>query len=285
MFLVLRSVEPLQEMGFGFLTEFRWSPDFVDENGNRVFGIGALMYWTVVLALVALVIAVPVAVGTAVFVTEYAPRRLRRWLTTLIDLLAAVPSLIFGLWGLYYLMPRMEGMSRWLSDWLGFIPLFSTDTPLVGKNSPFVTGVVLALMILPIICSVSREVMSQVPRMNCEAALALGGTRWGMVRDVVLPHGRSGIVGASMLGLGRALGETIAVALIISPAFSIHPRILEPGGNSIAANIALTFHEAGDFGRSALIASGLALFVVTLLVNMGARWVVNRAGSAKGLDL
>ncbi len=284
LFLLLQSIEPLREMGWRFLTEFDWAPDFVNEDGRRIFGIGALLFGTVLSSVIALVLAVPVAVATAVFVNEYAPRRLRMALTTLIDLLAAVPSLIFGLWGLYYLQPRLEGTTRFIADYFGWIPIFEVRTPLVG-NSPFMAGVVLALMIVPIVASVSREVMSQVPRMNCEAALALGGTRWGMVRHVVLPHGRSGIIGASMLGLGRALGETIAVALILSPLFDITPRILEPGGNSIAANIALAFNESGEFGRKALIASGFALFLVTLLVNMAARSVVNRAVSARGLDL
>lgn len=278
-FLLFKAWPALHEAGWHFLTRFEWQPDAIP----AVFGIGALLYGTVVIALVALAVALPVAVGTAIFINEYAPARVARILTPMVDLLAAVPSLVYGMWGLYWLRPRLDGTSRWLTDHLGFIPIFHTSRPVFG-SSMFVCGIVVALMVIPIITSVSREVMSQVPKASCEGALALGGSRWGMIRRVVLPFGRSGIIGASMLGLGRALGETIAIALILSFDFRITTRILEPGGGSIAGLIANFFPEAGEQGRNALIAAGLVLFILTLLVNMFARIVVNRTGTARDHD-
>jgi phosphate transport system permease protein len=177
----------------------------------------------------------------------------------------------------------MNGASRWLTDHLGFIPIFKTSRPVFG-SSMFVAGLVVAVMIAPIIAAVAREVFAQVPRVTCEGALALGGTRWGMIRKVILPFGRSGVIGASMLGLGRALGETIAVVLILSINFKVTSHVLEPGGGSVAALIANFFPEAADGGRSALIAAGLALFVLTLLVNMAARLVVNRSHALRSVD-
>ncbi|MGH9180619.1 MAG: phosphate ABC transporter permease subunit PstC, partial [Acidimicrobiales bacterium] len=238
----------------------------------------------VITAGIAFVLAVPVAVGTALFINDYAPPRLRGILVSLVDLLAAVPSLIYGLWGLYFLQPRLNGTTRWLADHLGFLPIFASNRTPIGA-SPVVAGVVLAIMIVPIVTSVSREVLRQTPVGLREAALALGGTRWGMIRQVVLPFGRSGVVGASMLGLGRALGETIAVALILGFTFDIGLHVLEPGGSSIAGLIAVKFGEAGELERSALVAAGLVLFVLTLLVNMGARVVVGRTRPLRGMAL
>jgi len=278
LFLFMEAWPALHQAGWSFLVRFQWFPDLTPP----VFGVAALLVGTLVIALVALAIALPVAVGSALYVNEYAPRWLARPLVTMIDLLAAIPSLIYGMWGLYWLSPRLNGTSRWLTDHLGFIPIFHTSRRVFG-SSMFVCGIVVALMILPIIASVTREVFAQVPRTTCEGALALGGTRWGMVRRVILPFGRSGMVGAAMLGLGRALGETIAVALILSINFQITPHILEPGGGSVAAHIANQFPEAGLAGRKALVAAGLVLFVVTLIVNMVARVVVNRSRSSRGL--
>ncbi len=272
LFLCVEAWPALRVAGWDFLTTFEWQPD----STPAIFGIASVAYGTLVIALIALALSLPVAVGSALFVNEYAPRRLGRPLTALLDLLAAIPSLIYGMWGLYYLQPHLEGTSRWLTDHLGFIPFFSTDRRVFG-SSMFVAGIVVALMILPVIASVTREVLSQCPRANCEAALALGGSRWGMIRDVILPFGRSGIVGAAMLGLGRALGETIAIALILSFNYQITAEILSPGGGSVAGLIANNFGEAGETQRHALVAAGLALFVITLLVNTAARVVVNRA--------
>jgi len=271
LFLLLEAEPALKVSGFKFLTTFEWNPDGTPAH----FGIAALIYGTVVIAVIALVVALPIAVGSALFVNEYAPARLGRPLVALLDLLAAVPSLIYGMWGLYYLQPHLQGPSRWLTDHLGFIPIFHTSRPVFG-SSMFIAGIVVGLMVLPIIASVTREVLSQAPRGVCEAALALGGSRWGMIRSVILPFGRSGIVGAAMLGLGRALGETIAIALILAFNFKITAQILAPGGGSVAGLIANNFGEAGDAQRHALVAAGLALFVITLIVNTVARIIVNR---------
>jgi phosphate transport system permease protein len=276
LFLCLEAWPALEVSGVKFLTTFEWMPDDTPAH----FGIAALVYGTTLIAVIALIVALPVAVGSALFVNEYAPPRLARPLVALLDLLAAVPSLIYGLWGLYYLQPRMMGTSRWLTDHLGFIPFFHTTRPVFG-SSMFVAGIVVGLMILPIIASVTREVLSQAPRGVCEAALALGGGRWGMIRSVILPFGRSGIVGGAMLGLGRALGETIAIALILAFNGIATTEILAPGGGSVAGIIANNFPEAGELQRHALIAAGLALFVITLIVNVVARTIVNRTSKGK----
>jgi phosphate transport system permease protein len=276
LFLIIQALPAFRQAGFSFFTTNDWRPD----DDPSTFGIASMLWGTFVIALIALVIAVPVSIGTAVFVNEYLPGRLKRWFVTVLDLLAAVPSLIFGLWGLFFLQPKLAGISRWLSDWLGFIPIFKANG--IYTSSMFISGVVLALMIVPIISSVSRAVVAEVPRQLCEAALALGGTRWGMIRQVVLPYSRGGLVGASMLGLGRALGETIAIALILSFDFTRSLNILQPGGASVAGTIALRFPESLDMGRAALSAAGLTLFVVTLLVNLAARSVVARTNRRRG---
>jgi phosphate transport system permease protein len=201
-----------------------------------------------------------------------------------------VPSLIYGLWGFFFLQPRIINLSKWLADHLGFIPIFKV--PAEGElnvglfpGSTFIAGVVVSLMVIPICTSVMREVFSQAPAGEKEGALALGGTRWGVVRHVVLPFGRGGIIGGSMLGLGRALGETIAVTLIISVSFQPRLGILEQGSNSIAALIALKFSESNNIGISALMAAGLALFVITLLVNTLASIVVARSRSGEATEI
>jgi len=199
-----------------------------------------------------------------------------------VDLLAAVPSVIYGLWGVYVLAPRLVPVEHWLNDNFGWIPLFAGTV--TNARTMFTVAVVLAIMILPIIAAVSREVFLQVPRAHIEAALALGATRWEAIRIAVLPFGRPGVISAAMLGLGRALGETIAVALVLSTSFTISFKILEPGGNTIAANIANSFAESGPVGVGALIASGLVLFVVTLVVNMIARAVVLRRADFAGAN-
>jgi phosphate transport system permease protein len=280
LFLLISSWGALQKAGLGFFTTQAWGPDADPPE----FGIAAVIWGTVVVAVIALVIAVPLSIGTALFINEYAPRWLRRPLTSVIDLLAAVPSLIFGIWGRAYLNDAMFGFANFLTSYLDFIPFFRTENDILG-NSLFVAGMVVSLMVLPICTAVIREVFAQAPPGEKEAALALGGTRWGMIRTVILPFGRGGIVGGSMLGLGRALGETIAVALILSPSFEIVTRILEPGGNTVAATIANEFPEAKPFGVQALLAAGLALFVLTLVVNMVASAVVSRSRSGQGVEL
>jgi phosphate transport system permease protein len=279
-FLLTSSWPALREAGLGFFTATAWGPD----GDPPEFGIVALLYGTVMVAVIALVIAVPLSIGTAIYINEYAPRALRRPLTSVIDLLAAVPSLIFGIWGREYLNDAMYGFANFLTTHLSFIPFFETEGSTLG-NSIFIAGMVVSLMVLPIVTAVVREVFAQAPAGEKEAALALGGTRWGMIRTVVIPFGRGGIVGGSMLGLGRALGETIAVALILSPSFEVVIRILEPGGNTVAATIANEFQEAKPFGIQALLAAGLALFVLTLVVNMFAAAVVSRSRSGQGVEL
>ena len=248
------------------------------------------MLGTFLIAIIALVLAVPVAICSALFVTEYAPARLRRPLTSFIDVLAAIPSLIYGLWGRAFLQPRAILLSRWLGSHFGFIPFFHTrDAESVASYpaSTFIAGLVVALMVMPIATAVMREVFSQTPIGEKEGALALGGTNWGVVKTVVLPFGKGGIIGGSMLGLGRALGETIAVTLIISPNFNPHQltHVLQTGGNSISALIALRFSESDSFGLSALMAAGLTLFILTLVVNMLASVIVSRSRSGAATEI
>lgn len=260
------------------LAEISWMPD----DGSLLGYIGPLAFGTVLAAVLALAMAVPVAVGIALFISHYAPRRLASALGYLVDLLAAIPSVVYGLWGALWLAPRLLPLWEWLGENLGFIPLF--EGPAATPPRVMMTvGVVLAVMILPIITAVAREVFLTTPRLHEEAALALGATRWEMVRMAVLPYGRSGIVSASMLGLGRALGETMAVLMILAPGLTYSFALLMAGKQqTIAANIALQFPEAGPLGVSALVATGLALFVITLAVNMTARWVVSRRAAFSG---
>ncbi|MCP3770936.1 phosphate ABC transporter permease subunit PstC [Streptomyces sp. MAR25Y5] len=277
-FLTYRTVIALSENEANFFTSFDWSP-----TGNPPeFGIAVLVYGTVVSSVIAMIIAVPVSVGIALFITHYAPRRLSGSIGYVIDLLAAVPSIVYGLWGALVLMPHLDGLYGWLNDYLGWTGVFSWNGGVA--RSLFTVGILLALMILPIITSVSREVFRQAPQMHQEAALALGATRWEVIRMSVIPFGRSGVISASMLGLGRALGETMAVAMVLSPVFDINASLLDPGGGTFAQNIASKFNEANPLGRDALIASGLVLFVITLLVNGGARLIIARRKEYSGAN-
>ncbi|EWS80271.1 hypothetical protein BF93_04495 [Brachybacterium phenoliresistens] len=236
-----------------------------------------LVFGTVFAAVLALLMAVPVAVGIALFISHFAPRRLATPLGFMIDLLAAVPSVVFGLWGGVWLVPRLEPLYMWLNTYLGWIPLFAGE-PSAPMRNLATASVVLAVMILPIITAVSREVFLQTPRLQEEAALALGATRFETIRTVVLPFGRSGVVSASMLGLGRALGETMAVLMVLSPGSSFSLHILEVGRhNSIAANIASQSAEATPDVMARLIFTGLVLFVITFVINAIARAVVARS--------
>ena len=277
-FLIAKAIPALRVNSVPFLTTLDWNPDATP----AVFGVAALLFGTVLAAVIAMVIAVPVAVGVALFISHYAPRRIASALGYIVDLLAAVPSVIYGLWGIYYLAPRLVPVEHWLNDWFGWIPLFSGTV--TNARTMFTASMILAIMILPIVAAVSREVFLQAPRAHTEAALALGATRWEAIRMAVLPYGRPGVISAAMLGLGRALGETIAVALVLSTSYTISFQILEPGGNTIAANIANTFAESGTVGVGALIATGLVLFVVTLIVNTIARAVVLRRAEFSGAN-
>ena len=246
--------------------------------------IGPLVFGTLLAALIALLVATPLAVAVALFITHFAPRRLAQGLGYLVDLLAAVPSIIYGLWGVAVLAPASVPLTAWLNDYLGFIPIFAGPVSTTGRTM-FVAGLVLAVMILPIITAVSREVFLQTPKLHEEAALALGATRWEMIRMTVLPFGRSGIVSGAMLGLGRALGETMAVAIVLSVSGGITFNLISSGNPStIAANIALEFPEATGVEVSTLIASGLVLFLITLAVNSLARFIVNRRREFSGAN-
>jgi phosphate transport system permease protein len=281
-FLAYRAAQALRRAGWSFLTTQEWNPD------GGGFGIAAVIVGTVLIALVAIVIAVPLALGTALYICEYSPRSVQRTLVSLIDLMAAVPSVVFGLWGFFLLQWKLVYLAKWMSDWLGWFPLFKVDG--VERNDPlatltaftsstFAAGVVVSLMVSPIACSVMREAFSQAPAYEREGAYALGATRWGMVRSVVLPFGKGAIIGGTMLGLGRAFGETIAVVMIISATFQVQPHILQNGTSSVASLIALHFGEASPFGLSALMAAGLALFALTLAVNSVAARIVARSRS------
>ncbi|MFJ6196619.1 phosphate ABC transporter permease subunit PstC [Micromonospora sp. NPDC092111] len=286
-FLAYRATLALRVAGPDFLTTETWEPD----SGN--FGIAAVLTGTVLIAAVAICVAVPLATGTALYISEFAPRRIRRTLVSLVDLMAAVPSVVYGLWGAFLLQGQVIGLSRWLSTWLGWIPPFRVSgadprdplsPPAAYTSSTFIAGLVVALMITPIVCSVMREVFSQAPVGEREGAYALGATRWGMIRAVVLPFGKGGMIGGSMLGLGRALGETIAVYMIISPVFAIQPHLLANGANSVSALIALRYGDASTIGISALMAAGLALFTLTLVVNFVASSIIARSRSGAASD-
>ncbi|MGW3512676.1 phosphate ABC transporter permease subunit PstC [Streptomyces sp. NPDC000994] len=277
-FLTYRASLAISKDHGNFLTTFEWNTGLQPP----VFGIAVLAFGTVVSSIIAMVIAVPVAVAIALFLTHYAPRRLSGPIAYVVDLLAAVPSIVFGLWGALVLVPHLDGLFGWLNDYLGWTGIFSWEGG--APRSLLTVGILLAIMILPIITNVSREVFRQVPRMHEEAALALGATRWEVIRMSVLPFGRSGVISASMLGLGRALGETMAVATVLSPTFTIRASLLDPGGGTFAQNIASKFSEATEYGRDALIASGLVLFVITLLVNGAARLIIARRKDYSGAN-
>ncbi|WP_419996821.1 phosphate ABC transporter permease subunit PstC [Streptomyces boninensis] len=277
-FLTIRAVMALSQNEGNFLTTFEWNAN----STPPVFGIAVLAFGTIVSSVIAMLIAVPIAVAIALFITHYAPRRLATPIAYVIDLLAAIPSIVYGLWGALFLVPHLTGLFKWLDSWLGWTVVFSYDGG--AARSLGTVGILLAIMILPIITNVSREVFAQAPKMHEEAALALGATRWEVIRMSVLPFGRSGVISASMLGLGRALGETMAVATVLSPSAILSAKILEPGGGTFAQNIASAFKEAGEFGRDALIASGLVLFVITLLVNGAARLIIARRKEYSGAN-
>ncbi|RNM14797.1 phosphate ABC transporter permease subunit PstC [Nocardioides pocheonensis] len=245
-------------------------------HANFLGYVAPLVFGTLLAAVIALLIALPLAIGVALSVSHYAPRSVSIVIGYLVDLLAAVPSVVYGLWGIGFLGPRLVPVYQWLADHLGFIPFFSGPASNTGRTI-MTASIVLAIMVLPIITAISREIFVQTPRLNEEAALALGATRWEMIRLAVLPYARSGIVSAAMLGLGRALGETMAVAMVLSASGIVTwDLISNTNPSTIAANIALTFADATGVQRNALIASGLVLFVITFAVNFGARSVVAR---------
>jgi phosphate transport system permease protein len=274
--LLVRAFSAFRDAGFGFFTTQAFQP--VTNN----FGIGSLLPNGAMIAATALVIAIPVSIATALYISEYAPQALRRPLTSVIDLMAAIPSIIYALWGFAFLMGRMTGLDSWLSNHLGFIPIFKVigphSLPATFTDSPFIVGVVVSLMVIPIITSLTRQIFSQAPQAEREAAYALGATRWGMVRTVVLPFGRAGIIGSSMLGMGRALGDAIVISFLITPVLTLSDHLLQSGGNSIPYEIILNINN-GPKWVSALMAAGLVLFATTLVVNVLGSIVAGRGRS------
>jgi phosphate transport system permease protein len=280
-FLGYRGFEVLRQEGIGFITHADWSIT-TDDAGNVTeshFGLAAMLVGTILCALVAVVIALPISVFSALFLNFYAPGWLKKFLVSIIDMMAAFPSILFGIWGFLVLMPSVEYWAKLLHRYLGWIPVFDLQVP-VYTRSPFVAGVVLAIMIIPIITSVSREVFSQAPLDRIQAAYALGATRWAMIKAVVIPHGRSGVIGGAMLGLGRAMGETVAVFTVLNIVFQVNWHILLGAGGNVASLIILKFGDASPYEIKALMAAGLVLFLLTLIVNALANVIVKRTGKS-----
>ena len=274
-FLIFRSADTFRTFGFDFITGAEWFSAGDGFEADNVFSIGPMIVGSIVVALIAMSMAIPLAIGGALYIEFYAPRSIYRVLVSLLDLAAAIPSLIFGLWGIEVFTSIGVRWSTFLNDRLGFIPIFSVDFVNFGR-SPFVAGCVLASLVVPITTSVAREVYSRTPRDLVDTCYALGGTKWGAIRTVVMPYGRSGVIAGAMLGLGRALGETVAIYLMLNLVFSYSYRILDSAGGNVASMIALKFGEATTKEISALIAAGLVLFIITLIVNMIASSIVQR---------
>jgi phosphate transport system permease protein len=286
-FLGLQAVPTLRRYGLHFFTEHEWLPE------RDLIGISAVILGTFLVAIVALTFSFPLAVTTALYISEYAPARLKGLLVATVDLMASVPSIVYGIWGFFLMEPGIMPISHWIHQNFGWLPFFAVDTdadaPIWAQSkyygSMFIAGIAVSMMVIPIACSVMREVFSQAPPGEREAALALGSTRWGMIRAVVLPFGRGGIVGGTMLALGRALGETVAVLLILAPNFEIKVRVLENGGNTVSALIASRFGEATGAQLAALLTAGFLLFVITVLVNTFAAVIVNRSRSGAATEI
>ena len=281
LFLLLEGLPVLQDQGIRFVTGFEWESGDPDNGIPSRYGIGAMLIGTLVVSFIGLVIALPIAVGTALFLTYYAPERLKRALTVVVDLMASIPSVIYGLWGFIVLMPHAIYWAKLLHKYFDFLPFFDMPAP-VFERSPFIAGIVVGIMIVPIIAAISREVFSQVPIDRIQAAYALGATKWTMIRSVVLPFGVSGIAGGAMLGLGRAMGETIAIYLVLNIYFIPNYDILFSAGGNVASLIVARFGEAGEEELRALMAAGLILFIVTLLVNFLSDFIVKRASRTGG---
>ncbi|MEI6552829.1 MAG: phosphate ABC transporter permease subunit PstC [Actinomycetes bacterium] len=283
-YLTYQGFDVLKSQGLGFITTSGWQI-VLDDAGNldpaqTTFGIAAMLVGTMICATIAILIAVPISVLTALYLSFYAPASIRKFMVAIIDLMAAFPSVLFGIWGFFVLMPSVEYWGKLLHKYLGFLPFFKMEVP-VFTRSPFVAGVVLAIMIIPIVTSISREIFGQTPLDRIQAAYALGATRWAMIKAVVIPYGRSGVVGGAMLGLGRAMGETVAVYTVLNIVYQINWHVLIGAGGNVASMILLKFGEAGDEEIKALMAAGLILFILTLIVNSIADLIVKSSG-AKG---
>ena len=282
-FLGLRGFEILAREGLSFITGYEWYSS-INSDGSTgedpsVYGIGAMLIGTIITALIAVSIGVPISIAAALYLNFYAPTAIRGFLGGVIDLMAAFPSILFGLWGFNVLMPSGEYWAKLLHKYLGWIPLFDVSTPFFSR-SPFIAGLVLAIMIIPIVTSIAREVFSQTPLDRIQAAYALGATKWTMIRAVVLPFGYSGVVGGAMLGLGRAMGETVAVFTVLNIIFQANFQILLGAGGNVASLIILKFGDASPYEIKALMAAGLILFLLTLIVNAIANVIVKTTGKS-----
>jgi phosphate transport system permease protein len=269
-FLAVHSWWALRTFKLDFFTGTVWSAPIHP-------GVLGILVGSVLIATIAIIVALPIALSIALMINEYAPPGLRGGLTALVDLLAVVPSIVFGFWGLEALNTYVHAPVSWIATHLGFIPIFRTTEPGNYSDSVFVCGLIVAIMIIPVVASVSREVMAQAPRDACEAAFGLGGTRWGSITDVILPFSRNGVVGGVLLGISRALGETMAVVLVLSNNNVVSKAILGPGNGDIAKQIADTFPVSDVHSQSELTLAGLTLFATTLLFSLGGRFVARRS--------
>ena len=278
-FLLYQGFDIFKTQGLEFLTTSRWDIT-LDESGDIIsseFGLAGMLIGTILCSFVAVLIAVPISVATALYLSFYAPEWLKKPMVTIIDLMASFPSLLFGIWAYFILMPSATYWAKLLNKYLGFLPFFKNELR-VFDSSPFIASLILAVMIIPIITSISREVFAQAPLDRIQAAYALGATRLAMIRAVVIPHGRNGVIGGAMLGLGRAMGETVAVYTVLNIVFAINWQILFGVGGNVASLILLKFGEASDYELKGLMAAGLVLFVLTLLVNYAADLLVRSFG-------
>jgi len=291
LFLGYQAIPTLQHYGLSFFTENRWLPS------QDIIGISAVALGTVQVAVIGLLFSIPLAVLTALFITDWAPARLRGTLVATVDLMAAVPGIVFGLWVLFIIQPHATRITHWISEYFGWFPLFSVHTdvdfPIWDQapgyasyaGSAAIAAICVAMMTFPMATSVFREVFAEAPLGEKEAVLALGGTRWAVARTVVLPFGKAGIVGGTMLALGRALGETISVVLVISQAFDLKVRPLESGTSTISSLIAMGYKEATPVQLSALLTAGFLLFTVTLVLNSFAGVIVARSRGGEVTDI
>jgi phosphate transport system permease protein len=274
-FLLINGFNIFRSEGLSFVTTFEWVAESTGDGTEASFGIGAMLYGTLVTGFIGLLFGFPLALGAALFLSYYAPEWLKKPMVLVVDVMAAIPSIVFGLWGFFVLMPQAVEWARLINKYFGFIPIFSMPGDFYTR-SPFIAGLVLAIMIIPIITSISREVFAQTPLDRIQAAYALGATKWSMIRAVVIPYGRGGVIGGAMLGLGRAIGETVAVYTVLNLVYDIFPQILVSAGGSVASLIVNKFSEAGEQELKALMAAGFVLFMVTLVVNFLANGIINR---------
>ena len=278
-FLFYRGFEIFKEFGFGFLTTSTWDSGSGDSLEGASYGVAAMLVGSIIVATMAMIMALPFVIGTSLFLEYYIGKKLRAVLVSILDVMAAIPSIIYGLWGYLVLMPTAAGWAESINKYFGWIPFFKVDVENFDA-SPFISALVLGLMIIPIASSVTREVYSRAPQDQISAAYALGSSRWGALKAVVLPFGRSGLIGGMLLGLGRALGETVAVLLTLNLVFEVKFQVLASAGGNVASLIASRFGEAGPSEVKALMAAGLVLFLLTLVVNFGASLIVSRTAKA-----